>query len=131
MTDTRDVESYSEDEARAELERLHEVLGKADIAYHQNDAPTITDAAYDGLKRRYLALESAFPELRRPDSLSGKVGAPAADGFAKVRHEVPMLSLAKAYTEQDVIDFAERARRFFERDKDLELVFTAEPKIDG
>jgi DNA ligase (NAD+) len=127
----RDIEDYSEDEARAELERLFKVLSDADIAYHQNDAPTITDAAYDGMKQRYLALETAFPELKRADSLAGKVGAPAADGFAKVRYDVPMLSLAKAYTEQDVIDFAERGKRFFERDKGLELVFTAEPKIDG
>jgi DNA ligase (NAD+) len=132
MTDSgRDIEDFSEDEARAELGRLFKVLSDADIAYHQNDAPTITDAAYDAMKQRYLALETAFPELKRADSLAGKVGAPAAEGFAKVRYEVPMLSLAKAYTEQDVIDFAERGKRFFERDRDLELVFTAEPKIDG
>ena len=67
----------------------------------------------------------------RADSPSSAVGAPPAEGFAKVRHEVPMLSLAKAYTDQDVVDFIERGRRFFERDKDLELAFTAEPKIDG
>ncbi len=130
-TANSEVEGLSEDEARAELERLQRVLGDADIAYHQNDAPTITDAAYDALKRRYQAIESAFPELKRADSLTGKVGAAPAEGFAKVRHEVPMLSLGKAYTEQDVLDFAERARRFFERDKDLTFSFTAEPKIDG
>lgn len=128
---TGEVESLSEDEARAELDRLHDVLVAADRAYFQADAPEMTDAEYDALKRRYLEIEIAFPELRRPDSLSGKVGAPPAEGFAKVRHAVPMLSLAKAYTESDVVDFVERARRFFERDKDLELVFTAEPKIDG
>jgi DNA ligase (NAD+) len=129
--DPREIESFSEDEARAELDRLHSALIAADNAYFQADAPEITDAAYDALKERYKTIERAFPELRRPDSLSGKVGAPPVEGFAKVRHEVPMLSLAKAYTEQDVIDFLERGRRFFERDKDLELVFTAEPKIDG
>jgi DNA ligase (NAD+) len=59
------------------------------------------------------------------------VGAPPAEGFAKVRHAVPMLSLAKAYTDQDVTDFIERGRRFFDRDKDLDIAFTAEPKIDG
>ncbi len=127
----REIESYSEDEARAEIDRLHGLIAAADIAYHQNDAPTISDAEYDALKLRYQAFEGAFPELRRTDSVTGRVGAPPAEGFAKVRHEVPMLSLAKAYTEQDVVDFIERGRRFFERDKDLELVFTAEPKIDG
>ncbi|MGN6101206.1 MAG: NAD-dependent DNA ligase LigA, partial [Devosia sp.] len=131
MTDLPEVEGLSEAEAKPELDRLHAVLTSADNAYFQADAPEMTDAEYDELKRRYLDIESAFPELKRPDSLSGKVGAPPVEGFAKVRHAVPMLSLAKAYTDQDVIDFAERARRFFERDKDLELVFTAEPKIDG
>ncbi|MEQ1901081.1 MAG: NAD-dependent DNA ligase LigA [Devosia sp.] len=126
-----EVEGLSEDAARAELARLHKLIDAADIAYHQNDAPEITDAEYDGLKRRYLEIEGAFPELKTSESLSGRVGAPPAEGFAKVRHAVPMLSLGKAYTDQDVIDFVERGKRFFERDKDLELVFTSEPKIDG
>jgi DNA ligase (NAD+) len=127
----REIESLSEDEARAELDRLHGLIAAADIAYHQKDNPEITDAEYDAFKRQYIAIETAFPNLRRPDSLSGVVGAPPAEGFAKVRHQVPMLSLAKAYAEQDVVDFVQRARRFFERDKDLQLAFTAEPKIDG
>ena len=132
MTDTTvEIESLSEAEAKAELDRLHEALAAADIAYYQNDDPDITDAEYDAMKRQYQAIEMAFPQLRRPDSLTGKVGAPPVEGFAKVRHEVPMLSLAKAYTDQDVVDFIQRGQRFFERDKGLELNFTAEPKIDG
>ena len=127
----RDIESYSDDEAGTELQRLHELLNTADSAYFRDDEPIMTDAEYDALKRRYLSIEAAFPALKRPDSLSNTVGAAPAEGFAKVRHVVPMLSLAKAYTEQDVIDFLERGRRFFERDKDLHLAFTAEPKIDG
>jgi DNA ligase (NAD+) len=126
-----EVEGLSEDEARAELERLHKLIEEADLAYHQRDQPEITDAAYDELKRRYLALESAFPELKRSDSVAQRVGAAPAEGFAKVRHAVPMLSLAKAYTDQDVIDFVERGHRFFKGEKDLELAFTVEPKIDG
>jgi DNA ligase (NAD+) len=129
--DGRELESLSEDEARVELARLHELLSAADRAYFENDAPEITDAAYDAMKRSYQALELAFPELKRPDSLSDKVAGAPVEGFAKVRHAVPMLSLAKAYTDQDVLDFIDRGRRFFERDKDLDLVFTAEPKIDG
>ena len=132
MTDTTvEIENLSEAEAKAELDRLHEALAAADIAYYQNDDPDITDAEYDAMKRQYQAIEMAFPQLRRPDSLTGKVGAPPVEGFAKVRHEVPMLSLAKAYTDQDVVDFIQRGQRFFERDKGLELNFTAEPKIDG
>ncbi|HQZ13840.1 MAG TPA: NAD-dependent DNA ligase LigA [Devosia sp.] len=132
MTGTeREVESYSEAEARAELDRLHGLIAAADIAYHQKDDPEITDAEYDAHKRRYIEIETAFPELRRPDSLSDAVGAAPAEGFAKIRHQVPMLSLAKAYADQDVVDFIDRAHRFFDRDKDLKLAFTAEPKIDG
>ena len=127
----REVEGYSEAEARAELDRLHALLAAADEAYFERDDPDITDAEYDALKRRYIAIETAFPDLKRPDSLTGKVAGAPVEGFAKVRHQVPMLSLAKAYTDQDVIDFIERAKRFFERDRDLALAFTAEPKIDG
>jgi DNA ligase (NAD+) len=125
------IEDLPEDTARAELEHLFKLLSAADIAYHQNDAPTISDAEYDAAKQRYLALETAFPELKRADSLADRVGAAPAEGFDKVRHAVPMLSLTNAFSDEDVTDFVERGKRFFERDKDLELVFTAEPKIDG
>jgi DNA ligase (NAD+) len=133
MTDlsTKPVEDLTPDEAETELARLAEAIAAANIAYHQKDAPEITDAEYDAMRRRNDAIEEAFPDLIRPDSPANAVGAPPAEGFAKVRHAVPMLSLAKAYTDQDVVDFIERGRRFFERDKDLEIAFTAEPKIDG
>lgn len=121
----------TEDEARLELERLAAAIAAADIAYHQNDAPEITDAAYDAMRIRNAELEEAFPELVRADTPTGRVGATPADGFAKVRHAVPMLSLAKAYTDEDVVDFLERGRRFFKQDEGLEIAFTAEPKIDG
>ncbi|UVK46082.1 NAD-dependent DNA ligase LigA [Mesorhizobium sp. AR07] len=125
------VDSLSESEAEAELKQLAEEIAGHDRRYHTEDAPTITDADYDALRRRNLAIEERFPCLVREDSPSRRVGAPPAEGFAKVRHAVPMLSLAKAYTDQDVIDFIERGRRFFDRDKDLDIAFTAEPKIDG
>jgi DNA ligase (NAD+) len=127
----REIESFSEAEARAEIDRLHDLLSAADRAYFEQDAPDITDAEYDGLKRRYQAFEIAFPQLKRADSLSEKVAGAPVEGFSKVRHAVPMLSLGKAYTDEDVADFIERGHRFFERDKDLKLAFTAEPKIDG
>ena len=133
MTDLtqKPVDELTEAEADAELARLAAAIAAADIAYHQNDAPEITDAEYDGMRRRNDAIEAAFPHLVREDSPSMSVGAPPAEGFAKVRHGEPMLSLAKAYTDDDVRDFIERGRRFFERDKDLDIAFTAEPKIDG
>ncbi|MDG4894064.1 NAD-dependent DNA ligase LigA [Mesorhizobium sp. WSM4976] len=125
------VESLSEGEAARELKRLAAEIAEHDRRYHTEDAPTISDAEYDALARRNLAIEERFPDLVREDSPSRRVGAPPAEGFAKVRHAVPMLSLAKAYTDQDVADFIERGRRFFDRDKDLDIAFTAEPKIDG
>ena len=133
MTDLsqKPVEDLTADEAEAELARLAKAIAAADIAYHQKDAPEITDAEYDALRRRNDAIELAFPDLVRADSPGLSVGAPPAEGFAKVRHAVPMLSLAKAYTDEDVVDFLERGKRFFQKDEGLELAFTAEPKIDG
>jgi DNA ligase (NAD+) len=125
------VDKLTAEQAAAELERLALEIAAADVAYHQNDAPEITDAEYDALRVRNAEIEQAFPDLVRADSPTGSVGAPPAEGFAKVRHAVPMLSLAKAYTDQDVVDFIERGRRFFQRDEGLEIAFTAEPKIDG
>ncbi|BCG93784.1 NAD-dependent DNA ligase LigA [Mesorhizobium sp. 131-2-1] len=127
----KQVDSLSESEAADELKRLAEEIAEHDRRYHTEDAPTISDAEYDALTRRNLAIEHRFPDLVREDSPSRRVGAPPAEGFAKVRHAVPMLSLAKAYTDEDVADFIERGRRFFDRDKDLDIAFTAEPKIDG
>ncbi|TPO06581.1 NAD-dependent DNA ligase LigA [Mesorhizobium sp. B1-1-5] len=125
------VDSLSEGEAADELKQLAAEIAEHDRRYHAEDAPTITDAEYDALRRRNLAIEERFPDLVREDSPTRRVGAPPAEGFTKVRHAVPMLSLAKAYTDQDVADFIERGRRFFDRDKDLDIAFTAEPKIDG
>lgn len=129
------VADLSEDEARLELERLAAAIAAADLSYHQNDAPEISDAEYDALKRRNDGIEEAFPELVRTDSPSGRVGAAPAEGFAKVRHGVPMLSLSNAFSDEDVTDFVARAKKFFMadilRDPGFELAFTAEPKIDG
>ena len=125
------VEDLTQEQAAEELARLAAEIAEHDRRYHQDDAPTITDAEYDALRRRNAAIEEGFPDLIRADSPTGRVGAAPVDGFAKVRHAVPMLSLAKAYTDQDVVDFLERAKRFFERDKDFDIAFTAEPKIDG
>ena len=125
------VEDLTQEQAAEELARLAAEIAGHDRRYHQEDAPTISDADYDALRRRNAAIEERFPDLIREDSPTGSVGAPPAEGFAKVRHAVPMLSLAKAYTDEDVVDFLERAKRFFERDKDFDIAFTAEPKIDG
>ena len=94
-------------------------------------APTVSDAAYDALRRRYDAIEERFPDLRTLESLSRKVGATPSRGFAKVRHSVPMLSLQNAFADEDVADFVGRIRRFLNLKDEEALKFTAEPKIDG
>ncbi len=127
--DDRPVADLTEAEAAAELARLAEALSQANRAYHTEDAPEIPDAEYDALKRRNAALEAAFPHLRRPDSPSDRVGAALADGFAKVAHAVPMLSLENAFADEDVADFDRRVRDFLNHEG--ALAYTAEPKIDG
>ena len=122
--------SLSEERAAAEIESLAAEIARHDRAYHEQDAPEITDAEYDALRRRLALLEAAFPGLVRADSPSRRVGAPAASGFAKVTHGVPMLSLDNAFALGDFRDFSARARRFLGLGEgDLALV--GEPKIDG
>src|SRR5581483_8393973 len=117
--------------ARAEHARLGKEIAGHDKRYYQEDAPTVTDAQYDGLRRRYEAIEARFPDLRTLESLSMRVGAAPTGRFAKVRHAVPMLSLGNAFSEEDVADFVDRIRRFLKLGEDEKISFTAEPKIDG
>jgi DNA ligase (NAD+) len=133
----RPVEALSEAEAAAELARLAAEIAHHDEFYHAKDAPEISDAEYDELRRRNQAIEARFPELIRADSPSRRIGAAPATGFAKVTHRVPMLSLENAFAEEDVRDFFAGIRNFFRRPEDLALVaedvieVMAEPKIDG
>jgi len=125
------VAALTEAQAKAELARLAAEIAGHDRRYYQDDAPTVSDAEYDALRRRNEAIEQRYPELTRADSPSRKVGAQPAGKFAKVRHAVPMLSLGNAFADEDVTDFVERIRRFLRLDADTPLAFTAEPKIDG
>jgi DNA ligase (NAD+) len=131
------VETLTEEEAAAELERLAAEIAHHDRLYHQQDAPEISDADYDALRRRNNEIEAHFPELIRADSPSRRVGAAPSAGFAKVTHAIPMLSLENAFDEQDVRDFFAGIRNFFRRPEDVARVaedaieVMAEPKIDG
>ena len=129
--DERDAAELTEAEAAAELERLARELAAHDLAYHQSDAPTVSDAEYDALKRRNAELEARFPGQVRPDSPSLRVGAAPAAQFSPVTHGQPMLSLDNAFSREDVAEFAARIRRFLRLPADEALAFTAEPKIDG
>src|SRR5258708_5628880 len=121
----------TEAQAKAELKRLAAEIAAHDRRYYQEDAPTVSDADYDLLRKRYERIEARFPRLRTPDSLSRKVGAAPARGFAKVRHAVPMLSLQNAFSAEEIADFFGRIRRFLNLKEGEPVVFTAEPKIDG
>jgi DNA ligase (NAD+) len=135
--EARPVEALSEAEARSELARLAAEIAHHDRLYYTQDAPEISDAEYDELRRRNAAIEARFPELIRDDSPSKRVGAAPASTFAKITHSTPMLSLDNAFAEQDVRDFFAGIRNFFRRPEDLALVaedtveVIAEPKIDG
>lgn len=126
-----DVDALMKPDAAVELEYLAAEIAAHDAAYHQDDAPTISDAAYDALRQRNLAIEARFPDLIRKDSPTRKVGAAPAQGFAKVRHKRPMLSLDNAFSEDDVVEFYDRVRRFLSLGNDEEIAVVAEPKIDG
>jgi DNA ligase (NAD+) len=118
-------------EARALYQQLGEEIAAHDRAYYQDDAPTLSDADYDALRKRYLALEETFPELISATSLSQTVGAAPQSRFAKIIHRVPMLSLGNSFSDQDVVDFVERIQRFLNWPAEKPLGITAEPKIDG
>jgi len=125
------VGELTQAEAKAELKRLGAEIGAHDKRYYQEDAPTVSDAVYDALRRRNEAIEQRFPDLVRADSPSRRVGAAPAQKFAKVRHAVPMLSLGNAFSAEDVTEFVERIRKFLRLKDDEIVAFTAEPKIDG
>ncbi|MDF1854121.1 NAD-dependent DNA ligase LigA [Pseudooceanicola sp.] len=131
MARTDPVKDLSETAARDELADLAVRLGRANLAYHGQDAPEISDAEYDALKQRNAAIEARFPHLKRADSPSDVVGSSPADGFAKIRHAVRMLSLANGFDAEDLREFDTRVRRYLGLADDAPLGFTAEPKIDG
>ena len=122
----------TEAEAANELMRLARQIAHHDRLYHTLDTPEISDAEYDALVRRNAEIEAAFPHLIRPDSPSRKVGHDvAASPLSKVRHEVRMMSLDNAFTDEEVGEFVARVRRFLALPPEAGLVMTAEDKIDG
>lgn len=131
MADEDDIRKLSETQAEAELAQLAKLLAQANRAYHTEDAPDISDADYDALKKRNTAIELAFPNLKRRDSPSDQVGAPVSETFAKVTHAVRMLSLSNGFDDSDIKDFDDTIRRYLGLKAAEVLSYTAEPKIDG
>jgi DNA ligase (NAD+) len=128
---TKPVDKLTDAEAKAELGRLAREIARHDELYYAQDAPEISDADYDTLRQRNAAIEAHFPNHVRPDSPSKRIGAAPVEAFGKVRHVVPMLSLGNAFSEEDVVDFIARVRRFLGLAADAGVELTAEPKIDG
>ncbi|MDR3532745.1 MAG: NAD-dependent DNA ligase LigA, partial [Rhodopila sp.] len=123
------IDALTAEEAAEELARLAREIAHHDAAYYTHDAPEISDADYDALRRRNAAIEARFPALIRADSPSARIGGAPETGFAKLRHRVPMLSLDNAFDATEFAEFCARAKRFLGRTEPL--TFVAEPKIDG
>ena len=131
MTDTTPDLPATLRQARPEHARLAAAVAAHDLAYHRDDAPTVSDADYDALRRRLAALGTAFPRLAAPGGPGAAVGAKPSEKFRTVRHAVPMLSLGNVFADADVAEFDARVRRFLGLAADAPLAITAEPKIDG
>lgn len=117
--------------AAAELARLAAEIAHHNMLYHSQDAPELSDAAFDALVRRNAAIEAAYPHLVRPDSPSLKIGAAPAAHLAKVAHARAMMSLDNGFSDDDIAEFVARVRRFLSLADDAVVALTAEPKIDG
>ncbi|MEP2715391.1 NAD-dependent DNA ligase LigA [Pseudophaeobacter sp.] len=129
--DTSDPAKLTPEQARAAFLQLQEQISAADLAYHQDDAPILSDADYDLARRRYRQLAEAFPELQDAATQLERVGAPVSSGFGKIQHVVRMLSLGNAFENSDVTDFTRSIATYLGQDKTQVIAFTAEPKIDG
>ena len=121
----------SEADVKKRIAFLTREIKAADAFYYQDDAPVMTDAAYDELRRELIALEAEYPHLVTKDSPTQSVGAKPSGKFGKITHKVAMLSLDNAFTDEDVSDFCARVKRFLSLDEAAPMAFTAEPKIDG
>ncbi|MCE2516857.1 MAG: NAD-dependent DNA ligase LigA [Alphaproteobacteria bacterium] len=131
MAEHDDVTGLTDLEASAELARLAEEITRHNTLYHGEDAPEISDAAFDALVKRNAQLEAAFPHLVRADTPSKKVGAAPKSGFTKQAHRVPMLSLGNAFDDDDAHEFDARIRRFLSLADEEPVAYSVEPKIDG
>ena len=130
MSENHPVEKLDKMQAEKELIRLNEILDRANSDYYSNDAPNLSDAEYDTLKKRNLNIELRFPNLKLKNSVSDKIGSKPSSTFKKIKHTVKMLSLANGFVEQDIINFDHRVKKIL-GSEDRVISYVAEPKIDG
>ena len=131
MTDYIAVEDLSDEMAKDELTYLAGLLNKANSAYHGIDSPIMTDAEFDFLKKRNLEIELKFPQYKKPDSPTEKIGCLPSETFSKIKHSKKMFSLANGFENNDLYDFDDQVRRFLNFRVSEPLEYTVEPKIDG
>lgn len=113
----------------AQVQALRDQIREHDYRYYVLDTPTIPDADYDALFRELKSLEQEHPELITPDSPTQRVGVKPQNGFAQVQHQVPMLSLDNAFSEEEILAFAKRIHERLHNQ--TEIIYTCEPKMDG
>jgi DNA ligase (NAD+) len=111
------------------IEDLRKALHRHNYRYYVLDDPEISDSEYDRMMLELIRLETDYPDLLSPDSPSLRVGAPPLDKFETIEHSIPMLSLDNGFSDSDVIDFDLRIKRNLGTDSDI--IYTAEPKLDG
>jgi len=116
-------------EIKSRVQFLRDTLHQHNHRYFVLDDPVISDAEYDRLMKELIELEAAWPQLTSPDSPSARVGSPPLEKFEAVTHSVPMMSLDKGFSEQDIINFDLRVRKLM--NQDAGILYTVEPKIDG
>ena len=121
----------SENDSKSRLEFLYEEIDKHNKKYHQENNPSISDAEYDDLMQEAIAIEKKFPNLKKIDSPTDKVGAEPSEGFKKIKHQIPMLSIQNAKNISDVNSWIDGLKNFLLLDNEQEIEFIAEPKIDG
>ncbi|MBC7327204.1 NAD-dependent DNA ligase LigA [bacterium] len=121
----------TEEEAKKRIEELRKLIEYHNYRYYVLDSPEISDAEYDALMRELMELEEKFPQFITPDSPTQRVGAPPLEVFPTYRHRVPMLSLQNAFSEEDLIAFDRRIKRFLGMDEKEIIEYCAELKMDG
>ena len=112
--------------AKERIDKLTEMINRHNALYYEQDAPEISDQAYDDLMQELIDLETQYPIHRLPDSPSQRVGGKALDSFQKVRHKNPQLSLSNAFSEDDLFDFDQRVSKVLDR-----YQYVCEHKFDG
>ena len=111
------------------VEALRKTLHRHNYRYYVLDDPEISDAEYDRLMQELKQLEETYPQLISPDSPTARVGAPALEKFDTLVHSIPMLSLDNGFNDADILEFDRRVKRNL--DAQDEILYTAEPKMDG